>query len=576
MRSINKSIDLADILNRHIKEQNYWLNQLSGDWEKCSFPAYDTKKVSRQKEMQSLSFQVDSELFEKIMKLRNGSDIRLFIILAAGLATLLFKYTDNCDIVLGSPVLKQDQGMDVEFINTVLTLRNRITGTMSFKELLLQVKQTVAEATQHQNYPVEHLPELLNIPFLEGEDFPLFDAAVLLENIHDKAYTRAIPLNMIFSFNRNPQDITGIIEYNLNIYDRWTIERIRDHFIRMFQVILSNIDNQISNIDILSEEEKNCLLMDFNNSQMDCPGNVFMHRLFEEQVEKTPEHPVLIFANEQTTYRELNEKANRIGEALVIRGVRAGSLLGIMTKPSSMMIAAILGILKAGGAYLPIDPIYPPERIAFIIQDSRLPFLLTHEAQVSNKLLREGIDVVDLDEISGNGGVESNFTVLLKDSDPAYIIYTSGTTGKPKGVVVEHRQAVNTLICRKTEYGLDDHTVSLQLFSYSFDGFVTSFFTPITAGALVVLLSNEELLDIDKIKDAIRRYRVTHFISVPTLFQAILEVVNEEDIKSLRVVTLAGEQLLPKIVDMAKRKNKNLEIAHEYGVTEAAVMSTLY
>ena len=577
MRNINKSIDLADILNQHIKEQNYWLTQLAGNWEKCSFPTYSIKKISQQKEMQSLSFQVNGELFEKILKLRNGSDIRLFIILMTGLAVLLFKYTDNNDIVLGSPVLKQDQGMDVEFINTVLTLRNCITDTMTFKELLLQVKQTVAEATQHQNYPLEHLPELLNIPFPEGGDFPLFDTVVLLENIHDKAYTRAIPLNMIFSFNRNPQAITGIIEYNLNHYDQCTIERIRDHFIRMFQAIFANIDKRISDIDILSEEEKKRLLLDFNDSQINYPGNIFIHQLFEEQVEKTPGRPVLIFENEQTTYSELNKKANKVGEALVARGVKPGTLVGIMLKPSSMMIAAILGILKAGGAYLPIDPIYPPGRIAFIIQDSRLPILVSHrDAQVSNERWREGIEVVDLGEITTNGGQESNFTVSSKDSKPAYIIYTSGTTGKPKGVVVEHRQAVNTLIYRKTEYSLDEQTVSLQLFSYSFDGFVTSFFTPITAGALVVLLSNEDLLDIDKIKDAIRRYRVTHVISVPTLFQAILDVVNEEDIVSLKVVTLAGEQLLPKLVAIAKHKNKNLEIAHEYGVTEAAVMSTLY
>jgi len=569
--NVNRSLDLTVVLSQHIKEKNYWLNKLAGEWEKSRFPASYWKKQGNRAEMKSLTSHFAGEHFEKLMKLRNGSDPRLFMIMTAGLSALLFKYTGNTDIVLGTPVLKQN--IEAEYINTALVLKNQITNNMTFKELLLQVKQTVVEATEHQNYPMEQLPDLLNIPFPPGSDFPLFDIAVLLENIHEKASLRHISHNMLFSFCRTPHSILGTIDYNPALYDVGTIERIRDHFNLLFHKVLANIDIRMEEIDILGEDEKKQLLLDFNDTQKDCPRDVFIHSLIEDQVEKAPDSTALIFEDEGLTYRALDKRANQLAQALKEKGGEPGTIVGIVSTPSLTMAVGILGILKAGGAYLPIDPNYPGQRVAFILEDSSSPILVKSGKY---EIINRTANILDADDPSIYRGNCITAAVPVKPAHPAYIIYTSGTTGQPKGVVVEHQHAANMLIYRKAEYKMDEGTVSLQLFSYAFDGFVTSFFTPLISGAKVVLLSNEALLDLDRLKGSLCRYRVTHFISVPSLFQAILEAAEEKDMVSLETVTLAGEQLLPKIVEMAKQKHKNLEIVHEYGVTEAAVMSTLY
>jgi amino acid adenylation domain-containing protein len=568
---VNRPLDVSVVLSQHLKEGRYWLNKLSGEWEKSCFPVSNRKKVTRGDKMQSITTRFTGEIFEKLMKLCNGSDPRLFMIITAGLSALLFKYTGSRDIVLGTPVLKQN--IEAEFINIALALRNQITNHMTFKELLLQVKQTIVEATEHQNYPVEQLPELLNIPFPKEGDFPLFDIAVLLENIHEKTYLRDIPLNMIFSFTLTPHCIEGTIQYNPVLYNVETIERIRDHFHLLLHKALANIDIRMAEIDILGEEEKKQLLHDFNNTQKDCPRDIFIHRLFQEQVEKTPDRTALIFEDEELTYRALDKRANQLAQALKEKGGVPGAIVGIVSTPSLTMAVGILGILTAGRAYLPIDPNYPGERVAFILADSSSPILVKSGKY---EIVNRTVNILDADDPSIYRGNGITAAVPVRPAHPVYIIYTSGTTGQPKGVVVEHQHAANMLIYRKAEYRMDEGTVSLQLFSYAFDGFVTSFFTPVISGAKQVLLSNEALLDLDRIKGAFCRHRVTHFISVPSLFQAILEAAEEKDMVSLETVTLAGEQLLPKIVEMAKQKHKNLEIVHEYGVTEAAVMSTLY
>jgi tyrocidine synthetase-3 len=567
---VNRSLDLSVVLSQHIKEKNYWSNKLAGEWGKSCFPVSYRKKQGSREEMKSLTFRCTGALFEKLMKLRNGSDSRLFMIMAAGLSVLLFKYTGSRDIVLGTPVLKQN--IEAEFINTALAVRNQITNNTTFKELLLQVRQTVVEATEHQNYPVEQLPDLLNIPFPKESDFPLFDIAVLLENIHEKAYLRHIPLNMIFSFSRTPHCIESTIEYNPGLYGAGTIERIRDHFNLLFHEVLANIDIRMAEIDILGEDEKKQLLLDFNNTQKNCPRNVFIHRLFQEQAEKTPDRTALIFEDERLTYRALDKRANQLARVLKEKGAAPGTVVGIISTPSLTMAVGILGILTAGGAYLPIDPNYPGQRVDFILADSSAPILVK---SVKYEITDRTSTIIDLYDPSIYTGASIAAAVFSNPAYPAYIIYTSGTTGQPKGVVVEHQHAANMLIYRKAEYKMDEGTVSLQLFSYAFDGFITSFFTPVISGAKQVFLSNEALLDLERLKKAIRHHKCTHFISVPSLFQAILEAAGEKDLVPLKTVTLAGEQLLPKIVEMAMQKHKNLEIVHEYGVTETAVMSTL-
>ncbi|MCP4219802.1 MAG: amino acid adenylation domain-containing protein, partial [bacterium] len=275
------------------------------------------------------------------------------------------------------------------------------------------------------------------------------------------------------------------------------------------------------------------------------------------------------------SYAALNRKANRLAQILRERGVTPETIVAVMAYRSVEMIVGILGILKAGGAYLPVAPDYPAARIKYILENSGAAFIIGDSTNIGSMTVDIPNTIAINCDNEGREGTQ-NPEVPMSASNAAYVIYTSGTTGRPKGVVVEHKHAVNTLVHRKKEYRMDSSSKSLQLFSYAFDGFVTSFFTPIISGAEIILLTEEQLRDITKIKQTILENKVTHFISVPTMYAAIIEALSVEEAAGLKVVTLAGDMIAGNALEITTRKNNHLEIAHEYGVTEAAVMSTIF
>ncbi|NIM15673.1 MAG: amino acid adenylation domain-containing protein [Candidatus Aminicenantes bacterium] len=560
--------------NQSLKERKYWQERLSGQLVKTAFPT-DYKKPGK-KGRESLHFTLTGELFSNLMKLRNGSDHRMLMIFAAGLVALLGKYTGNKDILLGIPVDRQS--IEGEFINRALVLRNVIEDTMTFRELLLQVRQTVVEAIENQNYPIEILLDDLGFEVAGSEEgFPLFDIAVVIENIHDKSYIQHINMSMVFFFSRTEQCVKGVLEFDSSLYKHTTIERIVDHFTHLLKQVLANVHCQISDVDILSEEEKEQVLFDFNHTDIVYPEDKKLHELFEDQVEKAPDRIAVIFEDKFLTYNQLNRKANRLGRLLRSKGVTYDTIVGIMLESSLEMIIGALGVLKAGGTYLPIGLDFPESRINFILNDSGVDILVNNGNRGFEGFISTVIDIYD-DAIDpeDHRDLEIEMKNANKTTHAAYVIFTSGTTGKPKGVIVEHRSVVNTLFCRKEEYKMNPEITTLQLFSFTFDGFITSFFTPIISGAKIVLLSEIGMKDIIKIKNALTCHQVNHFISVPSLYHVIVESLTREEASSLKIVTLAGDHVSPNILETTKDKNPKIEIVNEYGITEAAVMSTIY
>jgi amino acid adenylation domain-containing protein len=296
--------------------------------------------------------------------------------MVSAVAALLYRYTGNRDILVASPIYKQD--IEGEFINTVFVLRNRLTDNMTFKELLLQVKQTIVEAVENQNYPIKILMEQLNMPLTEAGNL-LFDSVILLENIHDKKYIQNIMVNMVFSFSRTREQVSGKIEYNASLYKKNSVELLVHHFTQLLQTVLFSVDTKIPGIQILSQEEKNKILYEFNKTGMGYPNNRTIHTLFEEQVEKIPYSIGVVYGEQHLTYEKLNKKANQLAHLLRIKGVKADSIVGIMVERSLDMIIGILGILKAGGAYLPIDPFSPKKRILFMLEECLVSILVTRE-----------------------------------------------------------------------------------------------------------------------------------------------------------------------------------------------------
>lgn len=561
-------------------EEKYWREKLSGNLTPCAIP-HGSPKPGSATERRSVAFNLEESVSDRLLKLSNQSDSRLFMVLVSVLVTMLYKHTGKNDIIVISPVLRQDR--DSEFINTILVLRNRADNRQRFKELLLQVKDTILEANNHQNFPLVSL--LHQLEGLDPGAAPLsMDVGILLENFHEKSYLDSLPCNMIFSFKHTGNHLKGTLEYNSRLYDKKTVEGITVRYGNLLDSALTGINEPIGRLNMLTDSEKEQLLHEFNDTAFQHEGEkLLLHQLFEEQAEKTPDSTGFVyvdrvrggpsFTSASVSYREMNKRADRLAWGLLSRGVGASDVVAVAVTHSLDMIIAILGILKAGGAYLPIDPSYPENRIKFMLADCGAALFLhdgktPFDSTVLNhfNLYREPVEPPR----------DGHRVRPGEPSQPAYIIYTSGSTGRPKGVVVGHKGAVNTLLCRKHTYQIDKKAVSLQLFSSAFDGFVTSFFTPIISGSQIIIMNDNIRKVTQCIHDVIIRNCVTHFISVPALFQAVIEMLSPGDASTLRLVTLAGDMISPKLPEISKQKNKNLEISVEYGVTEASVMSTIH
>lgn len=367
--------------NQFAREEEYWVKQFGGDLIQSSIP-YDFKKKDHlEKKIERVEFSFGDEVFANLMNLSNGSNSRLHMILVAGLVVLLEKYSNNQNIVIGTPIYKQE--IEGEFINTVLPLKNQLKDQMTFKELLLQVRQTMVEAGQHQNYPMEMLLQVLDLS-LNEDRFPLFDVAMILENLQDQSYIQHTKPNLFFSFVSKAESMEGIIEYNRNLYEKETMERVIGQLNKIFEKVLNDVNLSIDKIEILTEEEKDRILFDFNNTDADYPINQTIHSLFEDRVRKNPDNIAVMYEDQQLTYKELNTKANRLARFLAKKGVTTETVVGIMMERSLDLAVSLMAILKAGGAYLPIQPGTPKERVLYMLQDAGAKIVISDSNSIKD------------------------------------------------------------------------------------------------------------------------------------------------------------------------------------------------
>ena len=382
MENGKEFVKAAVAAEKFTKERDYWLNRLSGNLGKSFFPYDFKRKIPFERQMETMKFQFTGELFQKLIKAGKNSDARLHIILAAGLAALLHKYSGSNDIMIGTPIYRQEQ--EGEFINTVLILRNRVETGMSFKELVLAMKETITAAVENQNYAVEILLPKLGLSYSD-EEFPLFNLGLVMENIQPKKYLSHIPLDLIFCFQVNHDGIQGEVEFNSSLYHANSIAQIASGYNQLLTNALANADLALSRVDILTEAERERLLVDFNDTAVINRFIQPVSKLFEEQVTKTPGNEAIAAGTAvPVTYEELNREANRVAHLLKKNGVTNESVVGIMMEPQAEMTAALLGILKVGGAYLPVDPHMPIERICGILEDSGAAVLLTNAGVIKD------------------------------------------------------------------------------------------------------------------------------------------------------------------------------------------------
>ncbi|NEW07889.1 amino acid adenylation domain-containing protein [Paenibacillus sp. SYP-B3998] len=579
------------------EQEQFWLNELSGELPVLNLPTDYPRPQKKSFEGERIAIEADAYLFSKLKKLTTESKTTLFMVLLAAYNVLLHKYSGQEDVTVGSPIagrhvpdLEKTIGM---FVNT-LVLRNRPLPEQTFLQFLQQVRETSIRAFQNQDYPIEDVVEQLGVQ-RDMSRSPLFDVMFSLENsespeLHDHVLSfNPYPLetgiskfDLTLTAEAHGEKLAFRFEYCAKLFRAETIQRMAVHYIRLLEAIVERADTAISDLELLSEAERYALTTEFNNTASDYPKEKTLQRLFEEQVERTPHRTAVVFGDLRWSYRELNEKANRLAKTLRDKGVQANTRVALMAGRSLEMIAGIMGILKAGGAYVPIAPDYPAERIKLILNECGSPLLLTqsHVRAASDFFGEQGAsgftgEVLDLDMMETDAsGYADNLPLINTSGDLAYVMYTSGSTGQPKGNLTVHHNI--SRVVKNTDYiDISEQDTLLQLSNFVFDGSVFDIFGALLNGASLVLIQKEEVLDPEKLSSLLRKEQVTIFFITTALFNTLVDT-NIECFGTIRKVLFGGERVsFPHVKELYAFIGPG-KILHMYGPTETTVFATCY
>ncbi|WP_414585411.1 non-ribosomal peptide synthetase [Scytonema sp. PCC 10023] len=588
----------------------YWQKQLDGisvlnlptDRPRPPVPTY---RGARQ------FLELPQSLSQALVALSRQEGVTLFMTLLAAFQTLLYRYTQQEDIVVGSAIANRNrseiEGLIGFFVNS-LVLRTDLSGNPTFRELLNRVREVTLGAYAHQDLPFEKLVEQLH-PQRDLSRHPLFQVVFSLQNTPIEALelpgltlslfefdSKTAKLDLEFHLWQDLESLKGQVIYSTDLFDDTTITRMLGHFQTLLESIVTDSQQRVSDLPLLSATERQQLLIDWNNTRRDYPHKCF-HQLFEARTEQTPDAialsacsaNALVFENQHLTYHELNIRANQLAHHLQQLGVVPDTLVGICLERSFEMIIGVLGILKAGGAYLPLDPTYPQARLNFMLEDAKVSILLTHSSLSS--LFRRGTaqnSPYTQESNKGSGDPQHELSVICIDQDwqtitqqsqenpkscvtsdnLAYIIYTSGSTGKPKGVLIEHRGLSNLIQAQIETFNLQPNHRILQFASLSFDASIFEIVMTLGTGATLYLANKESLLPGQPLIQLLREKAITHVALPP----AVLAVLPKAELPALQTIICAGE---PCSEDIVKRWASGRRFFNAYGPTEATVWSTV-
>ena len=591
---------------------NYWKQQLAGSLPVLELPTDRPRLAVQNFQGATESFSLSSDLSQALKQISQQAGITLFMTLLAAFKTLVYRYTGEGDIIVGSPTANRNrpeiEGLIGFFVNT-LVLRTYLGDNPSFRQLLLRVQEVTSRAFDHQDLPFEKLVEEMQ-PERSLSHTPLFQVMFVLQNAPMPPLelpelilnpvmvdSKTAKVDLSLSMTDTQQGLMGNLEYNTDLFEAATIKRMVGHFQTMLESIVVNPDQNLSDLPILTETERQTLLVTWNSTQTENLQDLCIHELFEAQVEQTPDAVAVVFEGQQLTYWELNDKANQLAHHLRSLGVRPEVLVGICVERSSfalaslkekmlpeaslLMIVGLLGILKAGGAYVPLDPAYPQERLTWMLSDSHVSVLLTQKHLLVEQEF-DGLYVICLDTdwevISQESG--ENLVSGVTPENLAYIIYTSGSTGKPKGVMIQHQSLVNFTLAAIVEYGFTQSDSILQFASISFDTAVEEIYPCLVSGGRLVLRNEQMLIDIPNFLKQCEEWEIT-VLDLPTAYWHHLTFeLTTTKLKlpeSLRLVIIGGEQALPERVKMwQKYVGDYPQLFNGYGPTEATVVTTIY
>ncbi|MGH7834655.1 MAG: amino acid adenylation domain-containing protein [Candidatus Binatia bacterium] len=583
---------------------SYWKNQLSnistlqlsGDRPR---PAVQTFRGAKQ------SFLLSKELTERLKTLSRRERVTLFMTLVAAFQALLHRYTGQTDIAVGSPVAGRGwielEGLIGFFVNT-LVVRADLAGNPPFLEHLRRVRAVALEAYARQDLPFEKLVEELQ-PERNLSHSPLFQVAFVLQNTPSAAQklegltltpletdTGTSKFDLMMSMEEQADGLKGSLQYSTDLFDQTTILRMLEHFCLLLEGVAADPNRQLSDLPLLTQAERNRLLVEWNDTDRDLPNNESIHNLFESQAERTPEAVAVVFEDQELTYRELNGQANQLAHYLRKSGVRPETPVGLCVERSVETIVALLGILKAGGAYVPLDPVYPKERLEFVLNDAGANVLITQ-----GKVLEEWADASIENPKSKTCPEQSrrieNRTTVCVDRDRqiiaresrenppsatvpanlAYVVYTSGSTGRPKGVGVEHRQLINYLNGILETLELPAETSFATVSTIAADLGNTVVFSSLCAGGSLHIISRDRASDADAMGEYFARHRIDCLKIVPSHLSALQTPARSQPALPRRLLILGGEASRVDWIKSLRSLDSRCAILNHYGPTETTV-----
>ncbi|MBB6498472.1 non-ribosomal peptide synthetase [Pedobacter cryoconitis] len=569
-------------------QQEYWKTQLSGT-ELLNLPTDYSRSAISSKHGTTTSFMLDPLLKEELNEFSQREGVTLFMTLLTTFKILLYRYSGQEDICVGTPIAgrrqKETENLVGFFINT-LAVRCDLSGEPAFNALLKQVKDTFLAGYAQQDIPFEKVVESV-VTSRDLNQNPLFQVLFTLQNIPDiPAFAlnkldvsvqtvpiTAVQFDLTFTVVEEKEGLLLNIEYCSELFRGETITRMVGHYEQLLRSVIAQPTQKISALAMIPPVETSLLETLFSGPVVDYPKEKTVMMLFEEWAIQTPDAVALQYEEEKITYQELNERANQLAHYLRGKDIHSDCLVGICIGRSTDMIAGILGIWKAGGAYVPIDPGYPEERIGYLLADSGVNVI------VSNKRSRQSLPVekqaliisLDEDDLLSQQPVTSPEHLTAVDN-LSYVIYTSGSTGKPKGVLVEHRGMLNHLYAKVNELQMDNHTILAYTASYTFDISVWQMFCALLCGGRTVIYSDYLILQPAALMEQVEADRVSILELVPSYLAAVLQENTTATLKCLRYLLVTGEAVSQALLAQwfSHPDYRNIPVVNAYGPTEAS------
>ena len=574
-------------------EIDFWKGKLAGAQPLLELPLDHPRPATASWKGATEQLDVPLATLAKLKALAQSESSTLFMVAMAAFQSLLWRYTNQESILIGTPIAGRND-VDLEnmiglFVNTLI-FRGDFSANLTFRDVVRQVRAFALEAYAHQDVPFEKLVEEL-VPQRSLDTHPLFQVLFTFQNIpqqvfdipgltvHEMPFEAGIAKFDISVVLWETDDLHCQFEYNTDLFESSTIKRMLEHFERLLNGVVENPDLAVAKIPLMSPEEREQVVVGWNRTAADYPKDLTIPTAFERQVERTPNATALSFAGTKWTYRQLNDEANRLAQRLIENGTGASSLVGVFLERSAEMVMALLGVLKTGAAYVPLDPAYPVERLKFLVEDASLSSIVTRSS-LRNLLPDNVQNVVVCDESNNLPETKppANPTRSAASDQRAYVIYTSGSTGTPKGVEGTHRASMNRFSWMWKTYPFRAGEVCCQKTNLGFVDSIWEIFGPLLAGIPIVIIPHETARDPEEMLQLLARERVTRIVLVPSLLRTLLDRAPQlqRRVPDLKLWTCSGE-VLP--VDLAKRFREGFPDAtllNIYGSSEVAADVTCH